>query len=158
MQVGGKRRVTSIRIVVFLVIAHILAGFVGSVGVCLGGVFLVCYNGQNNRASDTDSLGTKMALVPDGEHLLRDFNGMDECHASDLCIEPRKYKLGTWGGQSGYRLDGVEGRDNPLVQNPHALCTVPHSGNLVGPAELSLWTGLIVTLAHIALMTLLIIQ
>jgi len=156
-EVVGKRGVTSIGIVVVPQFAHILAGFLGLVVICLGGVFLVSYNRQNNLASDPDSLGTKMALVAHSETLLRDFRGADECPAPDLCMEPRKYKLGTWGGGGGYRLDVVMGRDNALVQTPHASCTVPHSGKLVGPIELSIWTGLAATFVNIALLTLLIV-
>jgi len=156
-EVVGKRVVTSIGIVVVPLIAHILAGFLGLVVICLGGVFFVSYNRQNNLASDPDTLGTKMALVAHSEMLLRDFSGTDECSAPDLCMEPRKYKLGTWGGGGGYRLDVVGARDNPLVQNPHASCIVPHSGKLVGPVELSIWMGLAATLVNIALLALLIV-
>ena len=156
-EVVGNRAVRSIGVVVVPLIAHILAGFLGLVVICLGGVFLSSHNRQNNLASDPDSLGTKMALVAHSETLLRDFNGADECPAPHLCMEPRKYKLGTWEGEGGYRLDAVDGRDNPLVQNPHASCTVPHDGKFVGPIELSIWTGIAATLVNIALLTLLIV-
>ena len=156
-EVVGKRIVTSIGIVVVPLIAHILAGFLGLVVVCLGGVFLVSYNRQNNLASDPDTLGTKMALMAHSETLLRDFNSTDECPAPDLCMEPRKYKLGAWGGGGGYRLDVVGGRDNLLVQKPHASCTVPHGGKLVGPVELSIWMGIAATLVNAVLLTLLIV-
>ena len=156
-EVVGKRVVRSIGIVVIPLIAHLLARFLGLVVVCLGGVFLISYNRQNNLASDPDTLGTKMALVARSEALLRDFNGTDECPAPDLSIQPRKYKLGTWGGGGGYRLDVVGGIDNPPAQNSHALCTVPHSRKLVSPIELSTWTGLAATLVNIALLALLIV-
>jgi len=156
-EVVGKRVVRSIGIVVVPLIAHILAGFLGLVVVCLGGVFLISYNRQNNLASDPDTLGTKMALVAHSEKLLRDFNGTDECPAPHLCMEPRIYKLGTWGSGGGYRLDAVGSRNNPLVQNPHASCTVPHDGKLVVPIELSIWTGLGATLVNITLLMLLIV-
>ena len=156
-EVVGKRVVTSKGIVVVPLIAHILAGFLGLVVVCLSGVFLVSYDRQNNLASDPDTLGTNMALVAHSEALLRDFNGTDECPARDLCMEPRRYKLGTWGGGGEYRLDVVGGIDNALDQNPHASCTVPHRGNLVGPIELSIWMGLAAALVNIALLTLLIV-
>ena len=155
-EVVGKREVTSKGIVVVPLIAHILAGFLGLVVICLGGVFLVSHNRQNNLASDPDTLGTKMALVAYSERLLQDFNSTDECSAPDLCMKPRKYKLGTWGGGGEYRLDVVEGRDNPLVQNSHVSCTVPRNGKLVGPIELSIWMGLGATLMNITLLTLLI--
>ena len=155
--VVGNRAVTSIGIVVVPLIGHIVAGFLGLVVICLGGVFLVSYNRQNNLASDPDTLGTNMALVAHSETLLRDFNGTDECPAPHLCMRPRKYKLGTWGGGGEYRLDAVGGRDNSLVQNPHASCTVPHNGKSVGPVALRNWTGLAVTLVNIALLTLLIV-
>jgi len=155
-EVMGKRGVRSIGIVVVPQLAHILAGFLGLVVICLGGMFLVSYNRQNNLASDPDSLGTNMALVAYSETLLRDFSGADECPAPDLCMESRKYKLGTWGGGGGYRLDVVIGRDDLLVQAPHASCTVPHSGKLVGPIALSIWTGFAATFVNIALLTLLI--
>ena len=156
-EVVGKRGVRSIGIVVVPLVAHLLAGFLGLVVVCLGGVFLVCYNRQNNLAGDPDTLGTKMALIAHSEVLLRDFNGTDECPDPHLCMEPRKYKLGIWGGEGGYRLDAVESRDNPLVPNPHASCTVPHDGKLVGPVELSIWTRLAAMLVNITLLTLLIV-
>ncbi|PUU73919.1 hypothetical protein B9Z19DRAFT_1196591 [Tuber borchii] len=156
-EVVGKRVVTNIGIVVVPLIAHILVGFLGLVVFCLGGMLFFSYNRKNNLASDPDSLGTNMALVSHSETLLRDFSGTDECPAPDLCLKPRKYKLGTWGGGGGYRLDAIGDRDNPLVQNPHASCTVPHSGKLVGTIELSTWTGLAATLVNIALLTLLIV-
>ena len=152
----GNRAVRSVGIVVVPLIAHILAGFLGLVVVCLCGVFFVSYNRQNNLASDPDSLGTKMALAAQSEVLLRDFDGTDECPAPHLCMEPRKYKLRIWGGEGGYRLDVVGGKDNPLVQNPHSSCTIPHDGKLVSPIELSMWTGLAATLVNVALLTLLI--
>ena len=156
-EVVGNRAIRSVGIIVVPAIAHILAGFLGLVVVCLCGVFSVSYNRQNNLASDPDTLGTKMALVAHSKTLLRDFDGTDECPAPHLCMEPRKYKLGTWGGEGGYRLDVVGGIDNSLVQNPHASCTVPHNGKLVSPIELSTWVGLTATLVNIALLTLLII-
>ena len=156
-EVMGNRAVRSIGIVVVPQIAHILAGLLGLVVVCIGGVFVVSYNRPNNLASDPDSLGTDMALVAHSETLLRDFKGADECPAPHLCMEPRKYKLGTWGGGGGYRLDVVGGSDNPPVQNPHASCTVPHSGRSVGPIELSIWMGLAATLVNIALLALLVV-
>ena len=113
-EVVGSRGVRSIGIVVIPQFAHLLAGFLGLVVVCLG-VFLVSYNRQNNLARDPDTLGTKMALTAHSETLLRDPSGLDECPAPELCMEPRKYKLATWGGGGGYRLDVVRGRDNPLV-------------------------------------------
>ena len=157
MEVVGKRVVTSIGIVVVPLIAHILAGFLGLVVVCLGGVFLASYNRQNNLASDPDSLGTIMALVAHSETILRDFSGTDECPAPHLSMEPKKYKLGIWGGGGGYRLDAIGSRDNPLVQNPHASCTVPHGDKLVGPVELSIWMGLAAASVNIALLTLVIV-
>ena len=153
-EVVGNRIVNSIGIVVVPLIAHILAGFLGLVVVCLGGVFLISYNRQNNLASDPDTLGTKMALVAHSETLLRDFNGTDECPAPHLCMEPKKYKLGTWGGDGEYRLDVERGRDYPLVQNQHASCSIPHNSKLVGPGLLSIWTGIAATLVNITLLTL----
>jgi len=156
-EVVGKRVVSGIGIVVVPLIAHIVAGMLGLVVVCLGGVFLVSYNRQNNLASDPDTLGTNMALVAQSETILRDFNGTDECPVPHLRMEPRKYKLGTWGGGGEYRLDVVGGRDNPLVLNPHASYTIPHDGKLVGPVALRTRTGLAVALVNIALLTLLIV-
>ena len=156
-EVVGNRAVRSIGIVVVPLIAHILASFLGLVAICLCGVFFISYNRPNNLASDPDTLGTKMALVAQSEMLLRDFDGTDECPAPHLCMEPRKYKLGTWGGEIGYRLDVIGGKYNALVQNPHASCTAPHNGKLVSPIELSMWTGLAATLVNIALLALLIV-
>ena len=154
---GEKVMGISVGVVVVPLIAHILAGFLGLVVVCLCGVFFVSYNRQNNLASDPDTLGTKMALAAHSKTLLRDFDGTDECPAPHLCMEPRKYKLGTWGGEGGYRLDVVGGQDNVLVQNPHASCTVPHNSKLVSPIELNMWTGLAATFVNVALLTLLIV-
>ena len=156
-EVVGNRVVRSVGIVVVPLIAHILAGFLGLVVVCLCGVFFVSYNRQNNLASDPDTLGTKMALVAQSETLLRDFDGTDECPAPHSCMKLRKYKLGTWGGEGGYRLEVIGGKDHPLVQNPHSSCTVPHNGKLVGPKRLNIWAGLTSTLGNIALLTLLIV-
>ena len=156
-EVVGNRVVRSVGIVVVPLIAHILAGFLGLVVICLCGVFLISYNRQNNLASDPDTLGTKMALVAQSKTLLRDFDGTDECPGPQLCMEPRKYKLEAWGGEGEYRLEVIGGKDNPLVQNPHASCTVPHDGKLVGPIELNIWTGFTATLVNIALLTLLIV-
>ena len=156
-EVVGNRAIRSVGIIVVSLIAHILASFLGLVVVCLCGVFFVSYNRQNNLASDPDTLGTKMALVAHSKTLLRDFDGTDECPAPHLCMEPRKYKLGTWGGEGGYRLDVVGGKGNALVQNPHASCTVPHNGKLISPIELSMWTGLAATLVNVALLALLIV-
>ena len=154
--VVGNRVVRSVGIVVVPIIAHILAGFLGLVVVCLCGVFFVSYNRQNNLASDPDTLGTKMALVAQSETLLRDFDGTDECPSPHLSMEARKYKLGICGDEGGYRLEVIGGKDNPLIQDPHASYTIPHGGKLVGPIELNIWTGLTATLVNIALLTLLI--
>ncbi|PUU79492.1 hypothetical protein B9Z19DRAFT_1125086 [Tuber borchii] len=156
-EVVGNRAIRSVGIIVVPLIAHILASFLGLVAVCLCGVFFVSYNRQNNLASDPDTLGTKMALVAHSKTLLRDFDGTDECPAPHSSMEPRKYKLGTWGDDGGYRLEVIGGRDHPPAQNPHASCTVPHDGKLVGPIELNIWTGLTATLVNIALLTLLIV-
>lgn len=51
-EVVGKRVVKNIGIVVIPLIAHILAGFLGLAVVCLGGVFFVVYNRQNNLVGD----------------------------------------------------------------------------------------------------------
>ena len=54
-EVVGNRAVRSVGIVVVPLIAHILAGFLGLVVVCLCGVFLISYNRKNNLASDPDT-------------------------------------------------------------------------------------------------------
>ena len=156
-KVVGNRVVRNVGIVVIPLIAHILASFLGLVVVCLCGVFFASYNRQNNLASDPDTLGTKMALVAHSKTLLRDFDGTDECPAPHLCMEPRKYKLGTWGSEGRYKLDVVDGKDNTLVQNPHASCTISHNGKLVSPIELSMWMGLVAALVNVALLALLIV-
>jgi len=94
-EVMGKREVRSIWIVVVPLIAHILPGFLRLVVVCLGGVFLISYNRQNNLASDPDTLEKKMALVAQSQTLLTDFNGSEECPAPHSYMESSKYKLGT---------------------------------------------------------------
>ncbi|KAG0127965.1 hypothetical protein HOY82DRAFT_624030 [Tuber indicum] len=155
-EILGSRAVRSVGIVVVPLIAHILSYVLGVVAVCLCGVFVITYKRENNLASDPDTLGTKMALVACSKTLLRDFDGIDECPSPHLCMESRKYKLGTWGGEGRYRLD-VHGKDNPLVQNLHATCPLPHDGKLVSPIELSIWTGVAATLVNIALLTLLVV-
>ncbi|PUU72551.1 hypothetical protein B9Z19DRAFT_1137287 [Tuber borchii] len=67
-EVVGNRFVSSIGIVVLPLIAHIRAGCLGLV-VCLGGVFLVSHNRQNNLAGDRDTLRTNMALAAHSETL-----------------------------------------------------------------------------------------
>jgi len=156
-EVMGKREVRSIGIVVVPLIAHILAGFLGLVVVCLVAVFLISYNRQNNLASYQDTLGIKITLFAHSYRLLRHFNGSDECTAPHLFMESRKYKLATWGGKGGYQLDTIGGRDNQLVQSPVASCSVPHDGKLVGPIELSIWTTMAATFVNIALLALLTI-
>jgi len=151
-EVVGNSVVRSIGIIVLSLIAHILAGFLGLVVFCLGGIFLIFYNRQNNLARDPDTLGTKMALVAHSETLLRDFNDSDEFPASDLCMEPRKYKIWALGDLSAYRLDVVSGRDDPIIQNQHTSCSV-HYDKLLGSVELSLWTGIAAKLVNIALLT-----
>jgi len=69
-----------------------------------------------------------MALVAPSKTLLRHFRGADEYPAPDLCMGSGTYKLGTGGGEGGYQLDVLIGRDNPLVQALHACCNLPHSG------------------------------
>ncbi|KAG0634517.1 hypothetical protein HOY80DRAFT_1140621 [Tuber brumale] len=152
----GRRVVRSVGIVVVPLIAHILAVFLGVVVACLCGVFVITYNRQNNMAGDPDTLGTKMALVAHSKTLLRDFDGADECPDPHLAIEPRKYKLGTWGSEDGYQLGVVGGRNNQPVQTPHAACALPHNGRLVRPIELSIWMGLAAALVNGALLALLI--
>ena len=100
--VVGNRAIRSVGIIVVPQIAHILAGFLGLVAVCLCGVFFVSYNRQNNLASDPDTLGTKMALVAHSKTLLRDFDGTDECrllicawNPGNIKLEPGEVKVGT---------------------------------------------------------------
>jgi len=151
-EVVGNRIVRSIGIVVLPLIAHILAGFLGLVVFCLGGIFLIFYNRQNNLARDPDTLGMKMALVAYSETLLGHFNGLDEFPAPDLCMEPRKYEIWALGDVSAYRIDVVSGRDDPIIQNQHTSCSVHHH-KLVGPVEVSIWTGIVAKLVNIALLT-----
>ena len=63
-EVVGSRGVRSIGVVVVPQFAHLLAGYLGLVVACLGGGFLVSYNGQNNLASDLDTPGTKWPWLP----------------------------------------------------------------------------------------------
>jgi len=153
----GNREVTSIEIVVVPLIAHILVGLLGLIVVCIGRVFLASYNRQNNLASDPDILGTKMALVAPSVMLLRDCKGTNECSAPDLCMESRNYRLRTRGDGGGYRLDMVGGGNNPVTQNPHPSCTVPHSGRPVSTVDLSIWARLARPVVNGGLLTLLIV-
>ena len=157
VEVLGNREVTSIEIVMVPLNAQIVAGLRGLIVVCIGRVFLGSYNRQNNLASDPDTLGTKMALVSPSEMLLRDFKGTDQCSAPDLCMQSRNYRRRTREDGGGYRLDIVGGGNNPLAQNPHASCTVPHSGRLVSTIDLSIWARLARPVVNGALLTLLIV-
>ena len=72
-EVVGKSVVTYIGIFVISLIARILAGFLGLVVVCLGEVFFVFYNRQNNLVGDLDTQEAMMALIAHSETLWRDF-------------------------------------------------------------------------------------
>jgi len=57
-------------IIVVPLIAHTLAGLRGLVVVCLGRVFLVSYNQQNNLASDQDMGGTVTGVFLSNENTI----------------------------------------------------------------------------------------
>ena len=151
-QVNGTRVIRKEGVVVVTVVAHLLAGFLSVVAVCLAAVFFLSYHRRNNLRSDPDSLATKMSLVAQSPQLLRDFEGTDNCPDIRRCIKRRRYKL--WGGEDSHRLDIVDGSE-ATSGGSHDSSTKPHDGRGVRPSELSAGMGIFITVLNAVLLVLL---
>ena len=152
-QINGTSTVLKDGIVVVPEVAHLLAGFLSAVAVCLAGVFFLSYNRHNNLRSDPDTLATKMSLVAQSSQLLRDFDGADNCPDIDGCIKRRRYKL--WDGEDSHRLDIVAGSDATLSGDSHESSTKPHDGQGIRPWILSAGAGAGITIFSTGLLVLL---
>ena len=138
-KVNGTRIVRKEGVVVVPAVAHLLAGFLSVVAVCLAVVFSLSYDRRNNLRSDPDTLATKMSLVAQSPQLLRDFEGADNCPDIKRCIKRRRYKL--WGGEDGHRLDIIDGSE-ATSGGSHESSTKPHDGRGVRPWELGTGMGI----------------
>ena len=150
--VNGTRVIRKEGVVVVTVVAHLLAGFLSVVAVCLAAVFFLSYHRRNNLRSDPDSLATKMSLVAQSPQLLRDFEGTENCPDIRGCIQRRRYKL--WGGEECHRLDIVDDLE-VTSGDSHDSSTKPHDGRGVRPSELSAGVGLFTTVLNAVLLVLL---
>ena len=151
-QVNGMRVIRKEGVVVVTVVAHLLAGFLSVVAICLAAVFFLSYHRRNNLRSDPDSLATKMSLVAQSPQLLKDFEGTDDCPDIRRCIKRRRYKL--WGGEDSHRLDIVDGSE-VTSGGSHDSSTKPHDGRGVRPFEMSAVAGVGITVLSAGLLVLL---
>lgn len=104
--VAGTRLVTSTAVVVVTELVRVLEGCLAFVGLCIVCLFFTYRHRRNNLFSDPDSLSAKMSLVADSKHLLKDFEGLDECPDPVKCVPDRRYQLDGWSdGIEHYRLD-----------------------------------------------------
>ena len=153
-QINGTRMVRKEGIIVVPTVAHLLAGFLSAVAVCLASVFFLSYNRHNNLRSDPDTLATTMSLVAQSPQLLRDFEGADNCPGIKRCIKRRQYKL--WGGEDSHRLDVVDG-SKATSGGSHESSTMPHDGRGTRPWELSAGMGIFITFFSSGLLVLLVV-
>ena len=151
-QFNGTMIVRKDGVIVVTAVAHLLAGSLSVVAVCLAAVLFLSYHRLNNLRSDPDSLATKMSLVAQSPQLLRDFEGADNCPDIRRCIKRRRYKL--WGGEDGHRLEIVDGSE-ATSGGSHGSSTKPHDGRGVRPSELSAGMGIFTTLLNAVLLILL---
>ena len=151
--IDGTRTVRKDGIVVVPTVAHLLAGFLSAVAVCLSGVLFLSYNRHNNLGSDPGTLATKMSLVAQSPQLLRDFEGADNCPDIDGCIKRRRYKLRD--GEDSHRLDIVAGSDATPSGGSHESSTKPHDGHGIRPWVLSAGAGAGITIFSAGLLVLL---
>ena len=151
-KVNGTRIVRKEGVVVVPAVAHLLAGFLSVVAVCLAVVFSLSYDRRNNLRSDPDTLATKMSLVAQSPQLLRDFEGADNCPDIKRCIKRRRYKL--WGGEDGHRLDIIDGSE-ATSGGSHESSTKPHDGRGVRPWELGTGMGIFAMVFSASLLVLL---
>ena len=135
--VNGTRIVRSEGVVVVPAVAHLLAGFLSAVAVCLASVLLLSYNRRSNLRSDPDTLATTMSLVARSPWFLKDIEGADDCPDISRCIRRRRYILGPWDGKDGPRLDIVDTKDATPSGGSHEASTKPHDGRGIRPWELS---------------------
>ena len=145
-------------VVVIAAVAHLLAGFLLLVVICLTGVLLLSCSKCNNLRSDPDTLASKMSLVGRSLELLRDFEGADDSPDIRRSIaERRRYKLGPWYGDDGPRLDILDTADVTPSQGSRESSTKPHDGRGVRPWELSVGMGVGTTMFSAGLLLLLAI-
>ena len=152
-KINGTRIVRKNGVFVVPGVAHLLAGFLSAVAVCLAGVFFLSYNRHNNLRSDPDTLATKMSLVAQSPQLLRDFDGAGNCPDIDGCIGRRRYKL--CDREDSHRLDIVAGSDATPSECSHEFSTKPHGGQGIRPWVLSAWAGVGITVFSFGLLALL---
>ena len=152
-QIDGTRTVRRDGIVVVPAVAHLLAGFLSAVAVCLAGVFFLSYNRHNNLRSDPDTLAAKMSLVAQSPQLLREFEGAGNCPDIDGCIGRRRYKL--CDGEDSHRLDIVAGSDATSSKCSHESSPKPHGGQGIRPWVLSAGAGAGITIFSAGLLALL---
>ena len=152
--VNGTRVIRKNGVIVVPVVAHLLAGFLSAVAVCLAGLFFLSYNRPNNLCSDPDTLATTMSLVAQSPQLLQDFEGADNCPDIRGCIKRRRYKLS--GGEGSHRLDIVDGSEATSVGS-HESSTKPHDGRGIRPWELNAGMGVFITIFSAGLLVLLVV-
>lgn len=108
---AGTQLVTSTAVVVVTGLVRVLEGCLAFVGSCILSLLFIYRHRRNNLFSDPDSLSAKMSLVADSKHLLRDFEGLDECPDLGKCLSDRRYRLDVWAdGVEHYRLDRLHSR------------------------------------------------
>ena len=145
-------------VVVIPAVAHLLAGFLLLVAICLTGVLLLSCSRCNNLRSDPDTLATKMSLVGRSLQLHRDFEGADD--SPDIrrsIVQRRRYKLGPWYGEDGPRLDILDAADVTPEDGSRESSTKPYNGRGVRPWELSVGMGAGTTMFSAGLLLLLAI-
>ena len=145
-------------VVVTSTVAHLLAGFLLLVAICLTGVLLLSCSRCNNLCSDPDTLATKMSLVGRSPQLLQDFEGADE--SPDIrrsMVQRRRYRLGPWYRDDGPRLDIPDAAEAPPSDGSRECSTKSHDGRGVRPWELSAGMGVGTTMFSAGLLLLLAI-
>ena len=145
-------------VVVLAAVAHLLAGFLLLVVICLTGVLLLSCVRCNNLRSDPDTLASKMSLVGQSPQLLRDFEGTDD--SPDIgrsIVQRRRYNLGPWYGEDGPRFDILDAADVTPSEGSRESSTNPHDGRGVRPWELSVGMGVGATMFSAGFLVLLAI-
>ena len=142
-------------IVVVPEIAHLLAGFLSAVAVCLAGLLFLSYNRRNNLHGDPDTLAAAMSLVAQSPQLLKDFEGTDDCPEISGYIKRRRYKLGPRDGEDSHLLDIADEEDVTASEGSHESSTRTHGNQGIGPWELSAQMGAGTTIFSAGLLVLL---
>ena len=157
--VNGTVIVRKEGVVVVTEIAHLLAGFLSVVALCVAGVLFYSCSRRNNLHSDPDTLATAMSLVGQSPQLLKDFEGTDNCPDISKCIKRRRYMLGPWDGEDGHRLDIVDVDDATKSEGPdsYGSCTKVHRGRGIWPWEFSAGIGVGTTIFSAGLLALLVV-